>query len=33
MGTLITEQALFIDCHWVTLLRNIQTPLSVGLRR
>ena len=33
LGTLITEQASYIDCHWETTLRNIMTPFSVGLWR
>ena len=33
LGTLRTEQASCIDCCWVTMLRNIMTPFSVGLWR
>jgi hypothetical protein len=33
VGTLLTEQASYINCHWVTMLRNILTPFSVGLWR
>jgi len=33
VGTLLTEQALYIDCRWVTVLRNIRTPFSIGLWR
>jgi len=31
LGTLLTEQALYMDCGRVTMLRNILTPFSVGL--
>jgi len=33
LGTLLTEQASYTDCHWQTTLRNILTPFSVGLWR
>ena len=28
--TLLTEQALYMDCSWVTVLRNILTAFSPG---
>jgi len=33
VGTLLNEQASYIDCHWVTMFRNIPNPISVGLLR
>jgi len=33
VGILLTERASYIDCHWVTMFRNILTPFSVGLWR
>jgi len=33
VGTLLTEQASYIDCCWVTMLRNIVTAFTVGLWR
>jgi hypothetical protein len=30
VGTLLTEQASYIDCSWVTRFMNILTPLSDG---
>jgi len=33
VGTLLNKQALYIDCRWATMLRNILTPFSFGLWR
>jgi len=33
MGTLLNEQASYIDCCRVTILRNILTSFSIGLWR
>jgi len=32
-GTLLNEQASYTNCRWVTMLKNILTPLCVGLWR
>ena len=31
VGTLLPEQASYIDLRWVTMLGNVLTPFSVGL--
>jgi len=33
VGILLTEQPSYIDCHCVTMFRNILTPFSTGLWR
>jgi len=31
VGNLLTEQVSYIDCHWVTMFRNVLAPFSTGL--